>query len=177
MTEADPAAGLTARVEAVRAKRGRKSQLEPFNGADPAKFDHDGDGAPGGSLSEAEMLERAKAQRESQEAALQAEAQRQAAERVAKAGVDAPEVSARAVAAEAAIIAAGQKARAARAAVDGAAEDPLVEVRITKLGDGKVSMGQHVPPFGEAHYAWKEQPSFPRSIAKALEDRGFVEIL
>lgn len=29
---------------------GKASEVEPFNGADPAAFDHDKDGKPGGSL-------------------------------------------------------------------------------------------------------------------------------
>lgn len=34
----------------ARQPRTKKPDAEPFNGADPAKFDHDGDGSPGGSL-------------------------------------------------------------------------------------------------------------------------------
>lgn len=32
---------------------GRAEEIEPFNGADPEKFDHDGDGFPGGSKAKA----------------------------------------------------------------------------------------------------------------------------
>jgi hypothetical protein len=32
---------------------GRAVEVQPFNGADPAAFDHDGDGQPGGSLPKA----------------------------------------------------------------------------------------------------------------------------
>ena len=42
---------LTVKREAGEAAiaAGRAEEVEPFNGADPAKFDHDNDGAPGGS--------------------------------------------------------------------------------------------------------------------------------
>lgn len=42
---------LTVKREAGEAAiaAGRAEEVEPFNGADPAKFDHDQDGAPGGS--------------------------------------------------------------------------------------------------------------------------------
>lgn len=43
---------LTVKREAGEAALalGLAEEVEPFNGADPAKFDHDGDGQPGGSL-------------------------------------------------------------------------------------------------------------------------------
>lgn len=44
----DPAE--TATVDAGAAEAAVSAANEPFNGADPAAFDHDGDGAPGGSL-------------------------------------------------------------------------------------------------------------------------------
>lgn len=67
--------------------------------------------------------------------------------------------------------------QAARTAVQSVGKgEPLVRVRITKLGDGKVSMGEHVPGVGEAYYLWKETPEFPRHVALALERRGLVEI-
>jgi len=46
---------LTVKREAGEAAvaAGRAEEVEPFNGADPAKFDHDGDGSPGGSLPKA----------------------------------------------------------------------------------------------------------------------------
>lgn len=42
---------LTVKREAGEAAiaAGRAKEVEPFNGADPAKFDHDKDGSPGGS--------------------------------------------------------------------------------------------------------------------------------
>lgn len=68
-------------------------------------------------------------------------------------------------------------ARAARQrAMAGQAEEPLVPVRVTKLGSGKVSMGIHVDGIGEAYYEHKETFSVQASVAKRLEDRGFVEI-
>lgn len=69
--------------------------------------------------------------------------------------------------------------RAARQRTSGAVAEPsqLVRVRITKQGDGKVSMGQHVAGVGEAYYEWKEELSLPEPTAKALEERYYVEIL
>lgn len=42
---------LTVKREAGEAAiaAGSAEEVEPFNGAEPAKFDHDNDGAPGGS--------------------------------------------------------------------------------------------------------------------------------
>jgi len=42
---------LTVKREAGEAAiaAGRAEEVEPFNGAEPAKFDHDQDGEPGGS--------------------------------------------------------------------------------------------------------------------------------
>lgn len=42
---------LTVKREAGEAAiaAGRAEEVEPFNGADPAQFDHDNDGTPGGS--------------------------------------------------------------------------------------------------------------------------------
>lgn len=176
------AARAAKRAEAAKAE-------EPFNGADPAKFDHDGDGAPGGSppggnvpkglmttaSAQDAAIERAKAQKEAAEAAERAEAQRHAVQlgemKVPHAG---PTNKMRAAdereAAEAAPI------HAARRAALGADADPIVQCRITKKGDGRVSTGQHAAGIGEVYYLWKETPSFPLSIAKALEARDFVEI-
>lgn len=46
---------ITVKREAGEAavKAGAAEEVEAFNGADPAKFDHDGDGRPGGSVSKA----------------------------------------------------------------------------------------------------------------------------
>lgn len=69
--------------------------------------------------------------------------------------------------------------RAARQRASAGLPEPAeqVRVRITRQGDGKVSMGQHVAGIGEAYYEWKEELSLPEPIAKALEERFFVEIL
>lgn len=44
------AAGVAVRVKSPRGRPGDAGPAGDFNGADPAAFDHDGDGAPGGSL-------------------------------------------------------------------------------------------------------------------------------
>lgn len=61
-----------------------------------------------------------------------------------------------------------------------------VRVRITKLGDGKVSTGEEaqIHPGGPENKDFVIQPTFkkgafvvlPESIAKNLEKRGFAEI-
>lgn len=53
----------------------------------------------------------------------------------------------------------------------------LVNVRVLPLGDGKISMGQHVGGVGEVYYARGEVISdVELPIAEALEARGFGEI-
>lgn len=52
----------------------------------------------------------------------------------------------------------------------------MVECRVLKMGDGKVSTGQHVAGIGEVHYDKGEVFKVERSIAEALEARGFIEI-
>lgn len=178
-----------AQAAAAAARAARKAAAQSaadFNGANPAKFDHDGDGAPGGSppggnvpkglmTTAASAADRAMAQKEAAEAAERAAAQRQAVQlgemKVPNAGPTNKTRSAadHEEAARAPII-------AARRAVAGEEADPLVQCRITKKGDGRVSTGQHAAGIGEAYYLWKETPSFPLSIAKALEARDFVEI-
>lgn len=151
---------------------------DPFNGADPAKFDHDGDGSPGGSLpQDDDALARAAMQRQSRESAERAQMQREA-ERQAAQKVNPEDGSNRLKTVEALERETGERLRAARelvAAPEG--PEPMVTVRITKMGDSKVSTGQHAPGVGEAYYLWKEEPRFPASVAQALEDRGFAEIL
>lgn len=71
------------------------------------------------------------------------------------------------------------KRRAARQAVAKTASgevEPQLTVRVTKLGHDKIHMGHHVGGVGEAFYEHKETFVVARSIALALEDRGFVEI-
>lgn len=69
------------------------------------------------------------------------------------------------------------KKRAARQAarVTAAEQDiPNVECTILPMGDGQVSMGQHVGGFGDAHYEAEETATLPLPVAVALFDRGYV---
>lgn len=72
------------------------------------------------------------------------------------------------------------KKRAARQAAAKLREDApppdLVSCRVLKNGDGRVSMGQHVPGVGDAFYEKGETFRIERGIAVELEDRGYVEI-
>jgi hypothetical protein len=51
---------------------------------------------------------------------------------------------------------------------------PIVECTVLPMGDGKISMGEHVPGLGTAHY--EEGETFPviLPIALALYERGYV---
>lgn len=51
-----------------------------------------------------------------------------------------------------------------------------VNVRITKLGDGQVSSGEHLPGEGDLMHEKDEIVSLPRLVAEALEVKGFAEI-
>jgi len=69
--------------------------------------------------------------------------------------------------------------RAARQAAKSAVpqEAPkMVVCRVLKMGDGKISMGEHVAGIGEAHYEQGEEFTVQADIAAALEARGFAEI-
>lgn len=69
--------------------------------------------------------------------------------------------------------------RAARQAATKLAEPvppDLVECRVLKNGDGKVSMGEHIGGIGDAFYEKGEKFMVERAIATGLEDRGYVEI-
>lgn len=55
--------------------------------------------------------------------------------------------------------------------------DPIVNVRVLKKGDGKVSTGNHSNRGGEELYEYGDHFETPKSIADELEDRGFVEIV
>lgn len=69
------------------------------------------------------------------------------------------------------------KKRAARQAakVDIApVEIPTVECVVLPMGDGKISMGEHVPGLGTAHYDEGEKFNVQLPVAVALYDRGFV---
>lgn len=150
-----------------------QSAAEPFNGADPAAFDHDGDGSPGGSLS---MEERAERQKLDAEAAERAAAQRQAAQLGEMKVPGGPAVSKKVRTAEEQEAADRERILSARRVVKGEEAEPMVECRITRKGDGRVSTGQHASGVGEAYFLKGERPRFPLSIAKALEARDFVEI-
>ena len=65
---------------------------------------------------------------------------------------------------------------AEKPAVEVVAEEPVVTVRVTKAGDGKISTGKHVAMLGDEFYEQGEEYSVARSIAEALEVRGYVEI-
>lgn len=52
--------------------------------------------------------------------------------------------------------------------------DPVVECLVLPMGDGKISMGEHIPPFGTAHYDEGETFSVALPVAIALYDRGYV---
>ena len=54
-------------------------------------------------------------------------------------------------------------------------QQQMVEVRILKKGDGKISKGVHLPGIGNACYRWGEFATLPLDIALAQEDNGYVE--
>lgn len=54
--------------------------------------------------------------------------------------------------------------------------DPIVSVRVLKLGADKISTGTHLAELGDEFYAQGEIFEVAKSIADALENRGFVEI-
>lgn len=66
--------------------------------------------------------------------------------------------------------------RAAKLAHTNPVGEPNVKVRVTKMGNGQVSMGEHVNGLGDLTYDHGETPELPLSIAEELEKRGFVEI-
>lgn len=69
-------------------------------------------------------------------------------------------------------------ARQAAAAIKDDVAPDLVDIRILPLGDGKVSMGVHIPGVGDAHYEKGEiAKGWLRENAEALEQRGFAEII
>lgn len=113
--------------------------MSDFNGADPAAFDHDGDGKPGGSIPR-----KARAPKVDQ-ATLNEELRKRAARQAAKEAV---------------------RMR----------EPEIVTVRVLPLGADKISMGEHIAGIGELHYERGETFQVERSIAEALEARGFAEI-
>lgn len=68
------------------------------------------------------------------------------------------------------------KAFAAEEAAPAPEAEAMVNVRITKKGDGKVSTGKHIGGEGDELYEAGEIVSLPRSIAEQLEDAGHAEI-
>lgn len=71
--------------------------------------------------------------------------------------------------------------RAARQAAARLQEDapPVVtaECVVLPMGDGKISMGEHIAGLGTAHYEEGETFTVALPIAVALYDRGFVNFL
>jgi hypothetical protein len=66
-------------------------------------------------------------------------------------------------------------ARQAAANLKGEAPpDPIVECLVLPMGDGKISMGEHIGGLGTAHYDEGETFSVGLPIAVALYDRGYV---
>lgn len=70
--------------------------------------------------------------------------------------------------------------RAARQAANVPVDQPppeLVNVKVTKLGSGKISMGVHVAAAGDAFYERGEPiMGVEKGRAIELEDKGWVEI-
>lgn len=56
-------------------------------------------------------------------------------------------------------------------------DDPIVNVRVLKKGDGKISTGNHSSRGGEELYEFKDEFQIVKSIADQLEERGYIEIL
>lgn len=51
-----------------------------------------------------------------------------------------------------------------------------VKVRVTKLGDGKVSTGRHIAMIGDEMHKANDILELPLNVAQALEKVGFAEI-
>lgn len=51
---------------------------------------------------------------------------------------------------------------------------PVVECVVLPMGDGKISMGEHIAGLGTAHYEEGETFQVELPIALALYERGFV---
>lgn len=69
------------------------------------------------------------------------------------------------------------KKRAARQAAKSMAapqDIPVVECTVLPMGDGKISMGDHVAGLGTAHYEEDEKFDVQLPVAVALYERGFV---
>lgn len=152
----------------------------PFNGADPAKFDHDGDGKPGGSLQRTEtapapmftMDEVRSMIVEAVGAALAAQAPQ------SEYAVDEPDEDDANDQADISALEPG-------AVVTRGAPPPrpkagpgsdMVLVRITKTGHGQVHTGATGTGVKKT-YDWRDEVALPREIGQALEERSYGEIL
>jgi hypothetical protein len=51
---------------------------------------------------------------------------------------------------------------------------PVVECTVLPMGDGKISMGEHVAGLGTAHYEEAEKFSVILPVALALYEKGYV---
>lgn len=51
---------------------------------------------------------------------------------------------------------------------------PFVECTVLPMGDGKISMGEHVPGLGTAHYEESETFTVALPIALSLYEKGYV---
>ena len=52
----------------------------------------------------------------------------------------------------------------------------MVRVRVTKMGDGKISTGKHDPRGGDEKYEAGEMFAIGKGIADQLEAKGYAEI-
>lgn len=69
------------------------------------------------------------------------------------------------------------KKRAARQAaknIGQAKPEETVKAVVLPKGDGKISMGVHIPSVGEAYYEEGEEITVAKSIAIELYDRGYI---
>jgi hypothetical protein len=54
--------------------------------------------------------------------------------------------------------------------------EDFVWVTVRTKGAGKISMGEHVPPYGEVHYEKGERFEVPLNVARIYDERGWVDI-
>lgn len=66
--------------------------------------------------------------------------------------------------------------RLATLTAEQAAESPeMVEVEVLRLGAGKISMGEHIPPVGDAHFEKGERLPLPLETAQLYRRKGWVD--
>jgi hypothetical protein len=65
-------------------------------------------------------------------------------------------------------------ARQAAVAIKNPVAPTVVECVVLPMGDGKISMGEHVASLGEAHYEEGEKLTVALDIALNLYERGYV---